>query len=1440
MDTDSQRLCTNMLVASMHSYVPLQANYCPRELNKLDTYISSKVMKRNGISNSDCKHRIFLPRIQGGLGFKSILEVNLVALARELEIITNGPGIDGWAFRSRLAAIPTYPANMEDCDIRNHARTAASQLALYGIHLRDKNDDIINWILKLIAEADPKFASIGCSRYKDGNGFTIGFGREKNRLLAFGGQYHTYLRILRHHNWILNDNAKREIEGKSLGIQIINLQELRQKAGQLRFDQLTSFHSYYEWMNDDFPCKFRNIPENEKEWNMVNLSDRCGNEKPNGVWEWSDSRIHEEIFKHLRLNLRTHVRFNSSGEFLFNKYDKSGRILQKLYSSKGPLIIATDGAHERTPHKSSAAFCICTLDIRPGESILSANWTNRPMIPLYSRTNQLPEKFGINPSDVASGECFAFVMKYLSIDEDLERITITDSNAIRNHILAIRDGNFTGTDREYIRNSAGGISKYLCGILQSLAQTDGKSVENIQTAISELSPWSWFKKVMALRKKQFLEVANSWVTHETVSDAMPGVESVDESWEKKYFDSHQHNSILKVNSHQLNSTGTQIKNSPRYKKLIPNLALLSANHHADRAADLGIRYKKFTRESTIDIICSTLRFSISWNGRTIDKHSGDTLWDKFVEERLKRLRTKATQGLLWRVLHLSSTNWNQLLPNKGLLRVLLGLTNTHTRCIYKSDVTREGIISDFLSTIQDPERKECIKNSSTKNKLSYVLDCKRCNGNNGPQKHGNIRHMILYCNSKRIVSFRTHLINLIEMRLKHFFSEIRNYSSESLLIQMVHELSDSFKQMQIHQEARLEPIPTTFNNQYIPIQHLLNKHNLDSVQNVLQAKQNLFSELLGILPQASPFPLTDSHMGTVDLPWLGLMPRRITKCINRFIYKASQLQTVKSPSAKVWRENMTRNWKEILSLNMGRVIGLHNISGSHGKEIEKHYLDKFNAPTNIAINSDTPDESAVQLQDNKEMIKQKKRKRSESISELKQCTSISCGREHMFWTKNKTLTAYSIPIANKQCQRCTNYGTAMKASLQTLQFFSTFNEDSGQKMLSRLQTVKQSNRLHYNSLMDMLHEYHPDSEFFGKARFISKKRLSEKSKTICHILVTLFQRDIYSQNTSFKSSISQMTEKIQSTLCLISQNATNDKFIINSLVRNKAHSDTSSITQNTSMAETTHITKSPETISGTPITTNIPTIDLCGTDNFLPSTTGGSARHHSSVASDFKLLARNRMLEGGHMQKAIGVLQSNIRTGNIFISSPETYITVDRWTAAQGWEAFARIFRSASVIQRKPDGIYLLPFFTGPENGGHWFLIAIHKQGRFKQGVILDSLGKGSNQAPIQRKLSDAFVPGRGSIRWDTERECIQQTELECGHRTILAMQIICEEFTKGQSFEQSVDKATLHNTALSRPYEASEIRKLAQELIRKFEPHMTAVPIRSHRHLRHTNGANA
>jgi len=1430
MDPDSQRTCSNMLVASMHSYVPIQANYCQQELSKLDAFISNQIMKRNGISTTDCKHRIFLPICKGGLGFKSTLEVDVIAVARELEVISNGSGIDCWAFRSRLSAIKKYKGK-DETEIRNHARTAMLKLAKYGIHVRDKYDGILNWMLEIIAKTCSKFASIGSDQYNDGTSYSTGYGRKSNNMLALGGIYHSHLKNLKENNWTMTPNIQSGIKHLEKINSIENINDIRCKAGQLRFDQLTSLHSFYEWVNEDTCPRYRNIPSCVKEWTKIDLSKKCNphNEEKN-LWTWSEDRIQEKMNKHLHLNFQKQIRFDLKAidEFKFNNYATSGRILSKIFHSKGPLIIATDGAHEqKNPsngiiHKTSAAFCICTLDIREGESIHSTGWLNRPMIPIYSRTSHLPTNIGTSTSDIAHGEGYAFVMEKLAIDADLDKITITDSNAVRNNIINLRESESIETDREYIRTFAGGISKYLCSILNSTKVPSNDEDSDSQQSQTDNPSWCWFKKVMLVRKNIFLEIASSWVQQYDSDDSIDN--NSDISWKREYFDNHPHHSILKVNSHQLNNSGTAKKQNPRYNQLCPNLALLSANHHADRAADCGIKFDRFTRETNFDVPQSDLRFSLTWNGLVIDRHISSFLWSIFTQERIKKLKKKKTQGLLWRILHLSATNWKKLLPKKGLLRLLLGVSNTHNRCIYKSDIIRSGILNEYLTTILDVEKREAIKLSSKTNQISYLLTCKRCKNNNCIHKEGNTRHMLLYCNNEKLASFRTKMTNLIEARLKHFFYELLNKSSPLYISKILYEISNIFCGLQQQQQGRLESIPTLFNNQYTAITELMKKNEINNISQALwKSKSLLLSELLGLLPEESSLKLTDYNIGTVELPWLGLIPKSINKFIMYSITNIRNLAIDKS-FAEEWRVEMIDEWKEITSIIMGKAMGLHNISGSITRELEK----KYEHDAELKLQATTAN-SEIQHDSNRDTtnIKRGAKKRPVCELETKKCISVSCGSEHKIWLRGKSLNINYIPITHKQCQRCANYSTAMRAAIETFELMKESEEKVGQKTLIKIRTYQTIGRIKYNSLMDMLHEYYPSIEYFGKARFISKNRLSEKSKKICHIIINTVKHFALLQNMSFKQSIQFMIKHIQSTLSQITSQATKDRQTLKRL---------KTIPPNVDILP--HQESSPPS-SQAPIKTPTPnhyrsqnpvTINLCSEEtNSSPL----SPKLSTSIVSDFKIAVRGRMLEGQHMFKAIEVLKSKYSSSGVFIASPEAYLTITQWEPIQGWQAFARTFRSNTAMNHRPNGHYLIPIFSGPEEAGHWYLVVIIKQTNFKKGVIFDSIGNGNvHNNTILHTLNDIFAPGRGRVYWES-CSCVQQIELECGHRTILAMQYICEGLSKGDEFENCSAMASLQHPSIEQAYDPANIRLRVRDIINEFRPDMVRAPIRNRRFTR-------
>ena len=116
----------------------------------------------------------------------------------------------------------------------------------------------------------------------------------------------------------------------------------------------------------------------------------------------------------------------------------------------------------------------------------------------------------------------------------------------------------------------------------------------------------------------------------------------------------------------------------------------------------------------------------------------------------------------------------------------------------------------------------------------------------------------------------------------------------------------------------------------------------------------------------------------------------------------------------------------------------------------------------------------------------------------------------------------------------------------------------------------------------------------------------------------------------------------------------------------------------------------------------------------------------------------------------VDILRDDHKEHNIFLACTEDVSIIDDWEPHNGWERFARIFRSRIVSHRKPDGVYLTPAFSDDsEESGHWHTIIVEKSGNIKKGFVIDSLGTGSINTSIIRKITDAFSPGRGTCEWN-------------------------------------------------------------------------------------------
>jgi len=106
-----------------------------------------------------------------------------------------------------------------------------------------------------------------------------------------------------------------------------------------------------------------------------------------------------------------------------------------------------------------------------------------------------------------------------------------------------------------------------------------------------------------------------------------------------------------------------VNGEKRYNNFVPSLSLLNSNHFADICAAM-MNQSTFDGPSNIPRSLyfpqSELRFFITWDGVSINKHVSDFIMQKLQDERIKRLKTKATHGLPWRVMENLGLTWKEL------------------------------------------------------------------------------------------------------------------------------------------------------------------------------------------------------------------------------------------------------------------------------------------------------------------------------------------------------------------------------------------------------------------------------------------------------------------------------------------------------------------------------------------------------------------------------------------------------------------------------------------------------------------------------------------------------------------------------------------------------------------------------------------------------------
>jgi len=1115
MHISAQRKCFNMLVGTIPTFAPIQVNFPSSELLQFDQHAAVVCMKSNGLSKSDSRIRMFLPEKYGGLGLISTMELDIISVAREFEIISNNVSLDSRSFRTRISALNQYPLHSL-FDNKNHARDTISKLARYGIYIRCADEPDINRVLSTLNSNNKSFLSFNHPDYRDKCTLGIGLGKDRNLKLMYGGPIHKILRLLEKNGWKSSSDIL-EI-AKPYRVAVKTLLKIHNDNRQSMINDLARFFSFWEWRNINFQ-QIECIPSDIDEWEETDFKEIYESEGSYKIQDGYSFRSYCTTKSEIAWT--SNVRYDAKTEsLLFNPYTWEGKFLRYLMNSKSPILIATDGSHVVSNESSStsSSFVLCVLDIRENESLHSEEWINRPVIPLLSRISMLPRNFGTSKSDIAHGEFCALLLAQVAFLQ-LPRVTISDSKAIREQFLKLRNLSSDHTDRNYIRNIAGGIGKFVSGVMKdSLFQSKASNRHFQESDAMKIIIGNLDK-----RNSSFLSIAQTW----TISSSPQDQEEV-HGWDKNYFDEDVSFPVLKVNSHQLDHTGTKIKNPPRYRKLIPNLAMLSANHHADVCAEYGRNFH--STSYNFDKPPLHLRFFLSCGGKHVDRNISDFCHDQFSLLKIRKLKLKKTQGLLWRVLGNTSTTWGILQLHKGWLRSLLGLSSTHSRRTYKSEVYRSCCKAKILSESDDTcHMAREFESANAKKIVDILKNCMWCKPTSGGNQIGNRNHAILFCGHEDLSYFRTRITNLIESKFRLFFLELSRATNRESVYKCIKEVETTFLDLQHRNVDRLAPIEPIHNNRYLPIQSILSRENLSDIHAALKSpKFNFCCEVFGLLPQSSAIPIRDDQIGLVDCTWLGLMPQAIDNILKEQCENIKSFITHQETAMHLY-SSLNQSWQEIKNLIMGKAIGIHRIICSTGKRLEKTWRKEYDIDINTIskLKRDSNPTSTTKVCTNLESNSGKKRKyrtsggipiafhvkRSklintdtniqENISVKKSCTGLTCSRRYESWYPNSNFAQNHIKTSIKQCQRCSRYMTAIKACIAALEEMEATPNKNFEDLVDFIREHRFKMQYKYFAFIDKFNASLPPASrasLRAKTGIVKKvPRVSDRFKLICNV-----------------------------------------------------------------------------------------------------------------------------------------------------------------------------------------------------------------------------------------------------------------------------------------------------------------------------------------------------
>ena len=845
------------------------------------------------------------------------------------------------------------------------------------------------------------------------------------------------------------------------------------------------------------------------------------------------------------------------------------------------------------------------------------------------------------------------------------------------------------------------------------------------------------------------------------------------------------------------------------------------NHHADIGAEIGTKYLNTNEENfKLTMPPSILRFQFTWEGSVVDRHINQFIREQIHKERVIRLKTKDTQGLLWRFIEETSCDWSDIMKHKGWLRALSGLSRTHTRSLYKSEVYRTGCNNDRINV--DFKNNICPEIDEQNLKVKEIIN--KCSGCTWCPRHekmhnskGNRSHAMLNCTHPYLSSFRKKMSNIIEQQLKVLLLNLQKYTDNQYVTDALLEVE---KECHFLQESNLGRNGKVYHKEfsYISSKELLKKHDIQSCIEGLKVKGKFCSEIMGIKRQQVSTNKLDKHLGILDAYWLGMVPLRVDQAMTSSFSPFELLRfTGNMATCKAFSNELKKSWNTIKDLLKAKAIGLHRIIGGLSKQKEESYKEKYHLSkgtyreineerkkknseeqlipkntqtTNADSNSNASEEQTI----SSTIINSKSKEPQDKVT----CSGITCNRENQKWSVGQNYSQQKILHTTKHCQRCSKFNTAMKQSASILDNIGIQPATSKSEELGKTISYAINNGINYTLMTTMLEECQTPTELPSAQAITIKKpksRILDRHKLICRVITQAMKMTTYSDANSKKSSTFSIAAK--------------------KIRKGKEKGESNLRQSKQSSPQAQHLTY--------PVNEQ----EIISIDSSQETNATSELQQERVSLTNRKIFREisedGKFISDDAITMAVEVLRHTFHNLNIFIAHGLANVTIEEWNQTLGWERFGRIFGTRNATFNKPDGTYLIPMFSGGNDAGHWHLVVVQKRGRYHQGWILDSLGNGRTDSATLSKIKAAFITNRGRLDWNAPRSR-RQVEYECGPRTIKAMLDICKGLENRVSIDECIQMALL--TEREADYNAGSIRREVLRLTRNHNTDMRTARI--------------